>query len=132
MRLSTHLQTCECRDFVLAAVQQEPNALQYASAELQADRAVVLAAVRRDGYALEYASAELQRDSTVLKASKHIFPDLDRLADRGQLKGLRTLASVQECGRQMNNCLADYNLDQCRHNIFVKLDGDDGLPLAVG
>ena len=32
----------------------------------------------------------------------------------------------------MNNCLAEYNLDQCRRHILVKLDGDDGIPLAVG
>ena len=120
------------REVVLAAVQQNGYALCHASAELQADREVVLAAVQRDAGALEYASAELQRDSAVLKASNHIFSDLDRLADRGQLKVLRTLASVQECGRQMNNCLADYDLAQCRRHILVKLDGDDGVPLAVG
>ena len=44
------------RDVVLAAVQQDGDALEYASAELQADREVVLAAVQQDGYALEYAS----------------------------------------------------------------------------
>ena len=38
-----------------------------------------------------------------------MFVDLDRLADRGQLKVLRFLASVQECGRQMNNCLDGYD-----------------------
>ena len=32
----------------------------------------------------------------------------------------------------MNNCLADYNRAQCRRHILVKLDGDDGAPLAVG
>ena len=32
----------------------------------------------------------------------------------------------------MNNCLAEYNLVECRRHIFVKLDGDDGNPLAVG
>ena len=68
----------------------------------------------------------------MLNASKHMFADLDRLADRGQLKVLRTLASVRECGRQMNNCLANYGLAQCRRHILVKLDGDDGVPLAVG
>ena len=62
----------------------------------------------------------------------HIFTDLDRLADRGQLKVLRTLESLRECGRQMKNCLAHYQLAQCRRRIFVKLDGDDGVPLAVG
>jgi hypothetical protein len=120
------------RDVVLAAVQQDGNALQFASAELRADREVVLAAVRQNGDALVYASAELQRDDAVLKASNHIFADLDRLADRGQLKVLRTLASVRECGRLMNNCLANYDLAQCGRHILVKLDGDDGIPVAVG
>jgi hypothetical protein len=122
------------REVVLAAVQQDGCLLCYASAELRADREVVLAAVRQDGGAFCYASAELQKDDAVLKASNcnHIFADLDRLADRGQLKVLRTLASVQECGRQMNNCLAYYDLAQCGRHILVKLDGDDGIPLAVG
>ena len=31
----------------------------------------------------------------------------------------------------MNNCLAGYDLSQCRRHIHVKLDGDDGIPLAV-
>ena len=88
--------------------------------------------MQQNGRALRYASAELQRDDAVLKASDQIFADLDRLADRGQLKVLRTLASVRECGRQMNNCLAYYDLAQCGRHILVKLDGDDGIPLAVG
>ena len=93
----------------------------------------VLAAVQQNAGALRYASIELQNDGAVLTAAKHhIFDDLDRLADRGRLKVLRTLASVQECGRQMSNCLANYDLAQCRRHILVKLDGDDGVPLAVG
>ena len=32
----------------------------------------------------------------------------------------------------MNNCLADYGFTECRRHILVKLDGDDGVPLAVG
>ena len=31
----------------------------------------------------------------------------------------------------MNNCLAAYDISQCRRHIHVKLDGDDGIPLAV-
>merc|ERR1711935_230524 len=120
------------REFVLAVVQQDGYALEYASAELKADHEVVLAAVQQDEGALDYASAELQEDDAILKAANHMFADLDRLADRGQLKVLRTLASVQECGRQMNNCLAGYNLLECCRHILVKLDGDDGIPLAVG
>ena len=47
---------------MLVAVQQDWEALEYASEELRADRVVVLAAVRQDGGALEYASEELQAD----------------------------------------------------------------------
>ena len=72
----------------------------------------MLAAVQQDERALCCASAELQEDDAVLQASNHMFADLDRLAERGQLKVLRTLARVRECGRQMNNCLAEYNLDE--------------------
>ena len=79
------------REVVLAAVQRSGVALEYASAELKADREVVLAAVQQDERAFDYASAELQEDDAVLKASNHMFADLDRLADRGQLKVLRTL-----------------------------------------
>ena len=120
------------REVVLAAVQQNGYALCHASAGLRADREVVLAAVQQNTVALRYASAQLQRDGAVLKASKHMFADLDRLADRGQMKVLRTLASVQECGRRMDNCLANYGFTECRRHILVKLDGDDGVPLAVG
>ena len=92
----------------------------------------MLAAVQRNGDAFRHASADLQEDNAILQAANHMFADLDGLADRGQLKVLRTLASVRECGRQLNNCLAEYNLVECRRHIFVKLDGDDGNPLAVG
>ena len=52
-------------ELLLAAVRKDGRALQYASAELQADRELVLAAVR-NGRALKYASAELQADREVL------------------------------------------------------------------
>ena len=74
------------RNFVLAAVQQYGRALSWASAELRADREVALAAVQKNGGALEHASAELQRDDALLKAANHMFGELDRLADHGQLK----------------------------------------------
>ena len=32
----------------------------------------------------------------------------------------------------MSNCLAYYDLAQCGRHILVKLDCDDGIPLAVG
>ena len=57
------------RDVVLAAVQQDGDALQHASEELRADREVVLAAVKQHGYALRFASDKLQADEEVVLAA---------------------------------------------------------------
>ena len=121
------------REVVLAAVQQDGRALEHASAKLKADREVVLAAVHQNPGAFCYASTELQEDGAVLNASNHVFVRLERLPDHGQLKVLRTLASVRECGIKMDNCLAwTIGLAEFSRQTFVKLDGDDGTPLAVG
>ena len=55
--------------FVLAVVQQNDKALQYADAALKADRDVVLAAVQQDGRALEYADAALRADREIVLAA---------------------------------------------------------------
>eukprot|EP00964_Phaeocystis_antarctica_P099599 scaffold65433_cov66-Phaeocystis_antarctica.AAC.15 len=123
------------REVVIAAVHQNYHVLERASAKLKADRQVVLAAVRQDPRALEYASAELLEDDpsdATLKASDHLFAHLNGLSDHGQLKVLRTQASVRECGFQMDNCLADYDIFTCGRQVLVRLDGQDGAPLAVG
>ena len=51
---------------VLAAVQQNGLALEFASAELQDDTDAVLAAVRQSGLALQWASDDLQGDLDVV------------------------------------------------------------------
>ena len=60
---------CEHRQLLLAAMAHNGYALQHASAELRADRAVVLAAVTSNGYALEHASVELRADRDVVLAA---------------------------------------------------------------
>ena len=50
------------RRLVLAAVQQNGRALEWASDKLIYDREVVLAAVKQTGWALKYASEELRCD----------------------------------------------------------------------
>eukprot|EP00971_Amphidinium_carterae_P243792 4841748-Amphidinium_carterae.1 len=50
---------------VLAAVEQDGCALEYAAEELQGDRAIVLKAVEQDGLALQYAAEELQGDRAI-------------------------------------------------------------------
>ncbi|KAG2373949.1 hypothetical protein C9374_011614 [Naegleria lovaniensis] len=55
---------------VLKAVQENGNALQFASEHLRSDRAMVLAAVQEDGHALEFCNHdELKRDPQVILAA---------------------------------------------------------------
>ena len=57
------------REVVLAAVAQDGRALPDAAAELKADREVVLAAEAQHGFALQYAAAELKADREVVLAA---------------------------------------------------------------
>ena len=54
------------REVVIAACNQNGQALQYASAALQDDREVVLAACKQNGLALQYASVALKDDREVV------------------------------------------------------------------
>eukprot|EP00971_Amphidinium_carterae_P189250 3756702-Amphidinium_carterae.1 len=53
------------RAIVLAAVEQDGLALQFAAEELKGDGAIVLAAVQRHGCALDFAAEELKRDHAI-------------------------------------------------------------------
>ena len=59
----------------MAVVQQDANALQFASAEMRADMEVVLAAVQQNGTTLEYrdASEEIRGDKEVVLAAVQQF-----------------------------------------------------------
>lgn len=57
------------REVVLAAVEQDADALRHASEEFRGDKAVVIAAVRKSGHCLKYATAELQADREVVLAA---------------------------------------------------------------
>ena len=57
------------RNWFLAAVTQSAYALQYASAELKADRDFMLAAVSQNGYALQFAAEALRADRDVVLAA---------------------------------------------------------------
>ena len=56
------------RDFVLAAVRQSGMALAYASDALKAEKKVVLAAVQQQGMALQHASDALKADPEIMLA----------------------------------------------------------------
>ena len=59
-------------DYVLVAVKQDGNALEYADDSLKADREIVLAAVHQDSSALRFASEELQNNQ-MLKRMQMAF-----------------------------------------------------------
>ena len=55
------------KEIVAMAVAQDGAALRHAAAELQADKEIVATAVAQDGDALYYAAEELQRDPMLLQ-----------------------------------------------------------------
>lgn len=57
------------RKIVLAAVEANGMALQYAAKSLQADKEIVLAAVTRDAFALKYADKSMKADREVVLAA---------------------------------------------------------------
>jgi len=57
------------REIVLAAVQEEGAALQFADSTLRIDRGVVLSAVRQAGWALQFAAISLQADREIVMAA---------------------------------------------------------------
>ena len=61
---------CRHKEAVLAAVQQDGDALQYASEELKADKEVMLAAVQQAGQSLLFASEELQAAAVRLEGAQ--------------------------------------------------------------
>jgi hypothetical protein len=70
---------------VLAVVQQNGKALEYASEELRGDREVVLAAVQQHWGALEYASEGLKGDREVVLAARNeseVFQHTDASEER--------------------------------------------------
>ena len=90
------------RKEVLAAVQQDGRALQFASFELKQDREVVLAAVRQNGWAFEFASSELRQDREVVLAAAQRSPFALKFAS-SELQQDRevVLAAMQRHGRAL-------------------------------
>ena len=89
----------QCKEIVLAAVQQNGQAFNYASDTLKADREVVLAAVKQDGQALESASEALRADRDVV------------------------MAAVQQNGQALNYASAEIQADREVVMAAVKQDG---------
>ena len=101
------------REVGMAAVQQNGEALRYASAALQADRSVVMAAVQQNGNALQYASAALQADRIVVMAAAKTSSEA-LMHSAAELKDDRdfVLAVVQRDGRALAHAPARLKEDK--------------------
>ena len=87
------------KEVVIAAVQQNGNALKFASEELRADKEVVIAAVQQDGGALEFASEELRADKEVVMAAvKQDGKALEYASEEFRADKEVVLAAVQNKG----------------------------------
>ena len=64
--LKEHQELSDDKNVVLAAVQQNGLALNFASDELKNDKEIVLMAVKKYGIALQFASTELRKDKEVV------------------------------------------------------------------
>ena len=60
------------KEVVLAAVQQDALALEYAGEEIKKDKEVVLTAVQQNGHALEYAGEEMKKEVTQSTSHVHV------------------------------------------------------------
>jgi hypothetical protein len=89
----------EDRGIVLAAVQQNGEALRYAAEGLKADRGIVLAAVQQNGRALESAAEPLKSDrDIVLAAVQQNGEALEDVAEPLKADKDIVLAAVQQEG----------------------------------
>ena len=112
------------REIVLAAVKQDGRALQYASNELQGDREFILAAVKQDGHTLQFASNELRRDrEIVLAAVKQDGRALQYASN--ELQGDReiVLAAVKQDGHTLQFASNEFRSDREIVLVAVKQDG---------
>ncbi|KAL7537202.1 hypothetical protein ACHAXR_009737 [Thalassiosira sp. AJA248-18] len=115
------------RQFVLVAVEQNGEALEYASEELRGDRDVVLAAVKETGGALQFASDDLRGNRCVVLAaikqngSAFRFASDDLKVDRDI-----ALASVEQDGLALRYASKDF---KCEREFVLAAVKQNGLAL---
>ena len=101
------------KHIVLAAVQKNGSALEYASDEFKADKEIVLAAVQNNGYALRYASDELKADQEiVLAAVQNDGSPLKYASDELKADKEFVLAAVQTNGYALEYASDEFKADQ--------------------
>ena len=113
------------KEIVLAAVQNDGDALDDAAEELQADKEIVLAAVQQNGFALVYAAEELQADKEiVLAAVKNEGEALDYAAEELQADKEIVLAAVKQHGEALTCAAEELQADKEIVLAAVKQHGE--------
>jgi hypothetical protein len=114
-------------EIVLKAVEQNGNALQYVSESMQAYREVVLRAVEQNGTALQYASQSMQADyDIVLAAVSNSGSTLECACQSLQADREIVLKAVEQYGNALQYASASMRADR---EIVLKAVSDSGLAL---
>ena len=112
------------RDFVLAAVRQNGVSLHYAPEAFQTDKDFVLAAVRQNGVSLHYASRAFQADRDfVLAAVKQNGVALQYAAEDFKADREVVLAAVKQNGRVLEFASRAFQADRDFMLAAVKQNG---------
>ena len=117
------------RDFVLAAVKQDGDALKYAAASLKKDKGIVLAAVKRgtlSGFSLAfwYADASLRRDKEfVLAAVKEDGSALEYAHKKLKRNRKIVLTAIEQDGTALRYAAASLRRDKKIVLTAVKQNG---------
>jgi len=116
----------EHREVVLTAVREDGSALQFASTELRADREIVLTAVKASAAAIAYASRDLQADAWVTMAARH---SQGAASPSNALRNGRATSS-EEAARFPSSLTLPASFDQPADAAATALDEVDefGLP----
>ncbi len=112
------------REIVLAAVQQNGWALQFADESLKKDRAIVLAAVKQYSWALRYADETLQKDREIVLAAVKQIGDTLQLAHETLKKDREiVLAAVKQNGVALQYADESFKKDREVVSAAIQQDG---------
>ena len=114
------------KEIVLAAVQQDWSALEYAAPELKADKEIVLAAVQRHGDALRYAAPELKAEIERSAATAGV--DIAEYV-HGALHPI--VAYVSAVKRTSDTSMRVHVSAVGGETVTVDVDGDDEITTAA-
>lgn len=125
------MESVDNRGAVLEAVKENPDALDYASRRLKADRGIMLEAVKRDGFALKFApegaSVRADKDIVLAAVGNNGLALLEASPELQQDRAVLLRAIIQLKGRMDDN----YHRSEAIEKFIEKLKAKLATPLVV-